>query len=479
MPVFHSDLLPPEAVYELSFAYDDPGPDYYLIARMTIPAPTISAYNITDKSSIPAPTFVNWGASTIIHEFDTDGEFIYISYYSGTTDYITVMQMVGGTPSYQGDLIISNKASNLSADGDYLYYIDYNNALQVIDVSVPASPINVNGASIGGMYVHDMTTMGSWLMLAHGSGGIQGINVTNPLNISSCGREIGLGWISDWAADGDYLYTAESSQGYSRVKSVDISDPASAYVVDELSVGSSLDHVEVLGDKMVCMCSTIAIYYVDCSDPLNLANLTDFNNGVTITGYGMNEDALYLGYINNNVDIYDLSIWPTAFNINSFTMSAQPSGFVFHGDYMYIRAVGDIQIYLISDPVNPVYVTTYSPVEPVREYEIQGDYLYITTGSFLEIVDISLPQTPTLVTSVPHPDSPHGQYLAVDGQYAILQPYYTEPPPVFWIWPPDDPQFYSDLYDSSYAIKPNDVLLHNGYYYENDGGAGIRIWDLN
>ncbi len=478
MPVFHSDLAPSEAVYELGFVYADPGPDYYLITRMTIPAPTIAAYNITDKSAIPAPISTNWGATTSIHEFETDGEFIYISYFSGASDYIIVMQLVGGTPVYQGDLILPNKASNLSADGNYLYYIDYNYTLQVIDVSVPATPANVNGVSIGGMYVYDMATMGSWLMLAQGSGGISGYNVTNPLNIGGCGDEVGLGWVSDWAAQGDYLYTAEGGGAYNRVKSVDVSDPGSAFVVDELAVGNDLYHVEVLGDKMVCLISSVAVYTVDCSDPANLTNITDFNNGTTITGFGMTADALYLGYINNNVDIYDLSVWPAMLNINSFLMTAQPHGFLFDDNYMYIKASDGIHIYLISNPLNPVFVTVYSPVESVREYEIDGNYLYIATGSALEIVDISLPQTPTLVTSVPHPDAPHGQYLAIGEQFAIIQPYYTEPPPVFWIWPPDDPQFYGDLYDVSYAIKPNDVLLHNGYYYENDAAGGIRIWEL-
>jgi len=77
-----------------------------------------------------------------------------------------------------------------------------------------------------------------------------------------------------------------------------------------------------------------------------------------------------------------------------------------------------------------------------------------------------------------NPDAPNGEYIAVEDLFAIVQPYWTSPPNVISIWPPDSPTVLGPLYGVENATKPNQVLINNGYYYELGPDIGLRIWDL-
>ncbi|HDS31161.1 MAG TPA: hypothetical protein ENN67_08975 [Firmicutes bacterium] len=82
------------------------------------------------------------------------------------------------------------------------------------------------------------------------------------------------------------------------------------------------------------------------------------------------------------------------------------------------------------------------------------------------------------MSSIPHPNAPNGEYVAAVEQFAILQPYMTLPPSLMRVWPPESPVNTGILYDFEYAVKPNQVLVHDGCYYERGPGYSLRIWDL-
>jgi hypothetical protein len=173
-----------------------------------------------------------------------------------------------------------------------------------------------------------------------------------------------------------------------------------------------------------------------------------------------------------------MSAWTLLTYQTGLATTNLPISIKFKGDIMYVLAGGEILVYSIVNPLSPNYQGTYVPMSFAKNIEVYGDYLIIATSDTLEIADISNPQSPAYLSHETHPDAPHGEYLAVDNQFAICQPYWWTPPTVIRIWPPDAPTVIGPLYDIEFQVKPNQVLINNGYYYERASGFGLRIWDL-
>ena len=145
---------------------------------------------------------------------------------------------------------------------------------------------------------------------------------------------------------------------------------------------------------------------------------------------------------------------------------------------MYINTGSLIHYFDITNPFSPLIINDYTPLTPAKTIGIMGNNLLIATSDDLEILDLTVPESPVFLASEPHPDAPNGEYLAIDGSFAILQPYWTTPPTLMQAWPPDNPSVVGPLFDSSFAIKPNMTFSYNGCYFEIYPDGPMRIWDL-
>ena len=72
------------------------------------------------------------------------------------------------------------------------------------------------------------------------------------------------------------------------------------------------------------------------------------------------------------------------------------------GDYAYTGASSNMQVFNISDPENPVWVSLYDTnIESINDIETRGNYMYVTDGLYmqasnLKIFDLSDPENPSL-----------------------------------------------------------------------------------
>ncbi len=458
---------------EMELLYNAYGPDYWLVVSENYLM--VNFYNVTDKSAIPAPGIISYLSGTSIRDITTiDNYCFHVMYDSGANNYFVSTYIdANGLVSKDSDSLVYSP-NLVDVEGDFGFVANDLHIMKM-DISNPNDPVHVANYTLDDAKMLDMDIEGQYAWYALGEAGLRMIGFPG---LNDFGRTIGLGDPSELAIDGDYMFATESADPYYAIKSVDISDPANAFIADELILGYWPSRIEVNGDKLIAAVNGQYFMTVDSSDPSLLVGMDVYDTAKWVLSIGLTDTALYIGHLDWTFGVWDISNWSLPSYVKSIAVTELAKQFLFKDNIMYARSGGDILVYSINNPLDPNYIDTYTALASVTNMTIDGDYLYMATEDTLEIADISNPQTPTFVASEPHPDAPHGQYIAVENQFAILQPYWTTPPAVMRVWPLDDPTVIGPLYGSEYAVKPNQVLIHDGYYYELDPDFIVRIWDL-
>jgi hypothetical protein len=216
----------------------------------------------------------------------------------------------------------------------------------------------------------------------------------------------------------------------------------------------------------------------DISDPLNVGYLGNTALPAAYRSMAIHGDVLYYGSSTPSIESYDISAWPLIAWSSSIPLFGNPRQFAFKGNVLYVNTGVSVELYDISSPLSPAPLPSLTPMSPPRDIDIMGNYLLIATEDDLVILDITAPDAPVYVTSAPDPNAPDGEYLALDGVFAIVQPYETAPPTIMLVWPPDNPSIFGTLYGTEHAMKPNFTFTNDGYYYEIYPNGPMRIWDL-
>lgn len=466
---------------QLEMMHDQADTKDWLMVRYD--TPRIDMFDVTDEDAIVVSDFIEWAPGGQIVDMTPQGDYLYLlRYHPSGTFYFEVFLVNDSGIDFKGSLEwpVGRTPVCLTCEGNYAYVANDDTTSCIVDITDPTSPgdPDCGGSSLNS--TNDVDSDGDLLLFVMENAGVRTTNIGTPGQMFNCGKVLGLGMPDDLTISGDYMYAGEHL-GYSAVKTVDISDPPNAGVVGELVLdpSSSAFFIRASQGRMVSSgWMTTKIDLIDCSDPENLQYLDSVNAAGSVYDVLFYANRLYVSCSSPNVlEIWDISNWPTISLYWSMAMTSPAITLVIKDAVLYMISNYDILIYSLANPDSPAYVGTYFPLADAWEMVVRGDYLYIATSGTLEIADISIPQSPTFAASAPHPDAPNGRYVAVENQFAYLQPMGADPPTVMRVWPPDDPVVIGDLYpDTDYM--PYQILVHNGFYYERDFIRAVRIWDL-
>jgi len=457
---------------EVAIIHDATGPQCWL--ALSTHSTDFVIYDITDKANITFWGGSWWGPSAIVWDLASIDNYLFCIIEEPPIFSMWAYCIDSGGLSYQDNVTFSIEPQLLDV-GDGWAFTAGGTHVAKIDISDPGNLPAPDEYTFPEANILDMDVEGDHVFHALGSAGLRCVG-TGGVDF---GRTYGLATGNQMVVDGDSLFAIESDWIYSAIKSVDISDPGAAFVAGEVLLDKSPILIAAKNGKMVAFTSDDRLKTIDCADASNMIVQNDQASPQYVTAMGMTDTALFLGYFDTSIEVMNLSSWPVLSSwttIPAGTYSART--FLFKSNVMYVEAGGNILVYAISDPGSPSLADTYFPQQAARQITIHGDFLYIATADYLEIADISDPMDPVFVATEPHPDAPNGEYVAAVDQFAIVQPYWTTPPTVMRVWPPDDPTVIGALYGPEYAVKPNQVLVYNGYYYERHSDFGLRIWDL-
>jgi len=199
------------------------------------------------------------------------------------------------------------------------------------------------------------------------------------------------------------------------------------YNVSNSSISYDIDNDKIIsrkdksGNEVTTTFDNIQQFFqtITGSKPYNV--LPSITTGAAPVSVFVKESYAYV--ISDKLQIFDIS------NLQSITLTGQVTlvsggeyGLFVQGDYAYItsQAAGSLDVYDVSDPTTPTYVSQLTGLSTPYEVFVKGDYAYIANygGSSIAIVNVSDVNSLTLESTTAVGTQPTSVF--VDGNYAYV-----------------------------------------------------------
>ena len=260
-----------------------------------------------------------------------------------------------------------------------------------------------------------VAVMGSYAYVAAGGGGLQIVDVTNPVAPSNLGHVDISGIAVRVAVTGSFAYVA----AVTGLEIVDVSNPAMPRKLGNFRIpgqAGGADNVTVGGSYAYLSDLDSGVWIVDVTNPAAPSNLghVDIPNadGVAVAGS-------YL-YVTDGAGLQVVDVTnpaaPRKLGRVDSRGSAQRIAVV--GSYAYVADGVGLQVVDVTNPAAPRKLGRIDSRGSAHGVAVVGSYAYVGEGTGLQVVDVTNPATPRKLGRVDSPGD--GQDVAVTGNYAYM-----------------------------------------------------------
>jgi len=294
----------------------------------------------------------------------------------------------------------------------------------------------------------------------------------HPFTVSSLGN-VAIPFCYGVHIDGDFAYVASGPEG---LHIVDVSNPGLPLIVGTANTVGSAIMVDVAGDYAYVADGDIDLAVVDISNPTAPAVVGSVLIPASAFDVDAEGDYVFVAECfvpgNSALTVVDVSdptspaiVASTDFPGEAYRIQVRRNlAYVVGGD-------DDLQIFNVSDPLNPQPIGALAVPETPVGFAIDGDYLFMGGGKFFT-VDISDPTQPAVVSTVAN--GGEGNNVDVVGDYAyVSNAYHTGQ--IFDIRDPENP-VQVGTFDTPGSI--NHLLVDGSYGYVADGSGGLRVLEV-
>ncbi len=247
----------------------------------------------------------------------------------------------------------SDAITSIYVKDNYVYLCVYRRALEIVDVTDPANPIQASRIPLYGR-ADDIVVGGSFAYLGCYGAGLQIVDISDPYNPSLVGQYYHEAYCHGLSLSGDYIYGAFCN--YFDI--INVSDPHNPTLADSLHVP-----------------------------------MTEFTSSFLNGQYAYLPDFIYQQLFTFNIaDPGNISITDT------LSMSGRYLGdLIIQGNYAYAAAFANgIYILDISDPASPELIRTYG-YGNIWNLTFEGNLLLATIENFgLRLINIEDPSHPRM-----------------------------------------------------------------------------------
>ncbi len=278
----------------------------------------------------------------------------------------------------------------------------------------------------------------------------------------------------------DHLFVGERAGYHYAVKSVDISDPPNAEVVDIYNL-TDYPRVMAVGGNKLAVCSSYQCYLLNVTDPESISWYDTFSLNFNPTAAEIiGNNVLYITISSQNLLVYDISSPYSPSLEGSPVVSAEVNDIEIGDGYMYLATANGVDVWDISSPLAPVFETHYSTSAELMELAVQRNYLNMVTPTTYEIAQISDPSSPVYSGDLQIDPLLELTEIDVAGQFAYVQGA-TSGAYACWVWPPNNPTVHGVLYDQNFLSffgLSTELIVDDGFIYGMTQYDGMRIHEL-
>jgi len=422
-------------------------------------------------------------------------------------------------PTVLGHFVNAGSVSHMALSETRLYLSGETEHVVVVDLSHPASPIELADQPLGvsaieslavrdgrlyvaagddgllvldGTSIPEVKTIGSYrttgpaldlgvgdggiTAVASGHGGVTLLDTTDPTQIRWIGSHQKIGDVQRILVQGERALVLNRRGGLALL---DISQPALPDVVatlrpDEPVVGFGLSGTDAF------VASLTALQHIDCSpSPPTLSNEgLDFGEGVNYGGERrafIRNDVAFVADWFSGIHIYDISEPHQPRLISSFHTSGSPKGIVVRDNYAFVADDDHgLQVIDVSDLRRPQRVAELATAGLAYTPVLDGDLLYLAShrGGF-QIIDVHDPTQPRLVGEFDTPGKAWS--IQVAGSVA----YVADAESGLLVFDVGDPKAPRQIGAFNPGGDAEDILLDGDYAYAAFFDDGLYVLDIS
>ncbi len=216
---------------------------------------------------------------------------------------------------------------------------------------------------------------------------------------------------------GNYAYLADDSgNSSSRMRIVNIANPAAPVQVAEASLGDRVMDVFVAGNYAYVAAAGVGLAIVDVTNPAAPVNRGAYNTPGWSLGVFVAGNHAYVADSTGGLQIINVSNPLTPVFAGSYDSPGTAERVFVSGNYAYLAdGTSGLAIFDVSNPAAPALLTTYPGT--AKGVFVVGNHAYVT-GAGLKILNIANPAAPVLVGS--SRDVTTGSDVYVQGSYAYV-----------------------------------------------------------
>jgi hypothetical protein len=377
---------------------------------------------------------------------------------------------------------------SVAVDGEYVYVGGGWYGLDVFHVSVPSNPQLVGTYDIPN-HAWDVEVKENYAYMAYHSG-LAVFNIsdaTSPRLIAFAQDPERIA--ANVSLYGDYAFVAgEFSDGF---LIYDISVPNSPGLVGTFNVGRSFRDVEISGNYAYAVAPDAWFGIIDISDPESptLEGSTQLDGGAF--GIAVSGDyACVVGYgdSDGSLRVVDISNKSNPTSVGSSEPLWADHDVVAAGNYVYVVANGQLEIYDIENPASPTLVGVSGDYYDNvcgrlgiagigSSLDLVGDWIYIGGEDDVRIVDVSDPASPVCLGKYEIPYTAQGVTAAGDYIYVangicgLLILEYVPPQCLITLTSPNGGESYLEGDNHDITWTSEDASGHVKIEYSTNGGS--------
>ncbi len=307
----------------------------------------------------------------------TEGVAVSGDYVFATTggDLVIFNIATPSTPVWEFSFPVAGWTQNISISGSFAYLSDYDNGIYVLNISNPASPVQVGYASTG----YRTTKV---------------------------------------VFDGDYAFVSNGDS----MRVLNISTPSSPQIITGVAMQDRAVNISIGIQKAFVADRNFGLHCIDISNPSNPTIIHQAPIVPPATGSAYNvfytDNKAYVSYGTSGLRIIDVSNLNSPVLLGEIDTPNDARGTVVKDGYAYVadRDSG-VRVINATDASNPVEISTIGTPR-ARGIAINGNYAYVAASdSGMAILDLTDPSAPVWVKSA---TDFYGEAVAVNGNLAAV-----------------------------------------------------------
>ncbi len=351
------------------------------------------------------------------------------------------------------------------------YILAYNNVgydVDIINVTDVTNPSFVSSYNPGSS-MRDITTKNTYAYLFLNSGYTYIVDlsvITSPSYTSQFTHSV----CSQAKIESDILYIA----AYSLVRFYNVSNPTSPTFITNYQVESGDADYLYLNDTTLAVSQrNYGLLLLNVTDVTTPTKLGEFEYYGNLNGVKVDNNFAYMSSNNGFLiaDVSDISN-PVYIYKNDTDISNQVYHVALYNNYVVAVFDHDIRIFDVSNPYNPVFVSTTDLGDQIRDIEVAGNFAYVgTSNDGLLIVNLTDVNSPTIISSL---DEGYAIYdLFVNGNFV----YVAKGSNGIAIINTTDLQSPDNLQNISLAGTTSSICGSGNYIFTGNNNNGIKVYN--